>query len=317
MPSEPPKPVSTAKRDAETKTALLVHNVILHTGTRLKLKVKWLRGTMYPTSANAPASFDDTRSFALNIEEGLVSVNVADLSGFLKAGILKDSPLKNAKISPEKGRLKITGTLKKLIPLPIQMMASLGVAPDHRRVRMHVKKLSILKIPLKGLLGTFRVNIDDLFDPKNKKGFEVDGDNIDIDISQLLPPPRAEGRLTQVKVLSNGDLMEYYGTPREDGIPVKQWRNFMRLRGGVVNFGKLTMQHTDLLMVDKSQSDWLNFDIKYYQEQLVNGTTEITPDAGLRIFIPDANDLRKKSLRHSISKEWNKNLDVDPPPDMQ
>ncbi len=318
-PADPRKPVP-AKAESQEKTDstdVLVHNVILHTGTQIKLKVKWLRGKMYPTSAKSPASFDDTKSFRLQIEEGLVSINVADLSAFLKQGALKTSPLRNAKIQPQDGRLKITGTLKKLVPLPIEMMARLGVSPDQKHVRMHVEKLSILKIPFKGLLGVFRVQVDDLFDPKNRTGIDVKGNDIDIDVNQLLPPPKAEGRLTKVKVLNNGDLLEYYGKPREDGIPVTKWRNFMRLRGGVVNIGKLTMHHTDMLLVDKERSGWLNFDIKYYQEQLVNGTTEITPEAGLRIFIADINKLQKASSRHSISKQWNSNLNVDPPPDMQ
>lgn len=311
------KPSGQAGTKEPKPTHVVVHNVILHTGTPVKLKVKWLRGTMIATGTDRPASFDDTKSFRFEIDEGLVGVGLNDLSAFLRSGVLKDSPLQNAKVTPQNGQLKITGTLKKLVPIPVQLIASLGVSPNQKYVRMHVEKLSALKIPVKGLLGVFKVKVDDLFDPKGKKGIDVNGDNIDIDVNELLPPPRAEGKLTQVKVWRNGDLMEYYGQPREDAIKTKQWRNFMRLRGGIVNFGKLTMHNADLLMVDTSQSDWLNFDVNHYQEQMVNGTTRITPQAGLQIFIPDINKLPKTSKNHSVSLQWMKNRDVDPPPDVQ
>lgn len=290
---------------------------MFHTGTKVKLKVKWLRGTMYANAPDRPASLDDTKSFRFEIDEGLIGVNLSELSGFLKEGVLKDAALRNARVSPDNGRLKITGTLKKLVPIPVQMIASLGVSPDRKHVRMHVEKLSALKIPMKGLLGAFKLKIGDLFDPKGKEGIDVHEDNIDLDVNKLLPPPRAEGVLTDVKVSPNGDLMEYYGKPHEEVIRRKQWQNFMRLRGGTVNFGKLTMHNTDLLMVDTSQGDWLNFDVNRYQDQLVNGTTRITPEAGLQIFIPDINKLPKNARLGSVNKRWLKNRNLDPPPDLE
>ena len=311
-------PVVVSNKASEIHpTSVVVHNVVFHTGTPVKLKVKWLRGRMYATSPDLPPSFDDTNSFRFEIQEGLMGVNLADLSGFLSQGALKGSALQNAKVSPDNGRLKITGMLKKGIPIPVQMIASLGVSPDRRHVRMHVEKLSALKIPLKGLLGTFHIKVDDLFDPKGKKGIDVNGDNVDIDVNELLPPPKAEGLLTQVKVWKNGDLMEYYGEPREDAIKVKQWRNFMRMRGGTISFGKLTMHNADLLMVDTSVSDWFHFDVQHYQEQLVYGVTHITPQAGLQLFLPDINKLPKAARQHRVNMEWMKNRDIDPPADVQ
>lgn len=293
------------------------HHVVFYTGTEIKLKVSWLHGIMYATSPELPASFDDTNSFRLSIERGLITVNLDDLSAFLKNGALKNSLLKNAKLSPQNGLLKITGTLKKVVPIPVQMLGRLSVAPDRIHIRMHVEKLSALKVPVKGLLGAFKIKVDDLFDPKGTEGIEVKGDDIDLDVNRLLPPPHAKGTLSAVRVLNNGDLMQFYGTPGEDDIQARPWHNFMRLRGGVINFGKLTMHNADLLMVDTSQSDWLNFDVKHYQDQLVNGDTRITPNAGLQLFIPDINKLPKSARKGSVSSQWLKSRNLDPPPDVQ
>lgn len=315
----PPTPLTPVSNKASEShpTFVVVHNVIFHNQTPVKLKVKWLRGRMYATSPNQPPSFDDTKSFRFEIQDGLMGVNLSDLSGFLSQGPLKNSALRNVKVTPDNGRLKITGSLKKGITIPVQMIASLGVSPDQRHVRMHVEKLSTLKIPLKGFLGFIHVKVDDLFDPKGNRGIDVNGDNVDIDVNELLPAPKAEGLLTQVKVWKNGDLMEYYGEPREDAIKVKQWRNFVRMRGGTISFGKLTMHNADLLMVDTSMSDWFNFDVNHYQEQLVYGVTHITPQAGLQLFLPDINKLPKAARRRSVGVQWMKNRDIDPPPDFQ
>jgi hypothetical protein len=32
---------------------------------------------------------------------------------------------------------------------------------------------------------------------------------------------------------------------------VEKWRNYISLRGGTVDFGKLTMHNTDLMMIDR------------------------------------------------------------------
>ena len=47
------------------------------------------------------------------------------------------------------------------------------------------------------------------------------------------------------------------------------------------------MRHVDLIMVDLSNDAWFDLDLANYQEQLVNGYTRMTPQAGLQIFMPD------------------------------
>lgn len=75
----------------------------------------------------------------------------------------------------------------------------------------------------------------------------------------------------------------------------------MRMRGGNLNFEKLTIHDTDLIFVETSQSDWLNFDAQRYHERLVNGETHITPSAGLQILFQTLIRSRFKSAtRRSV-----------------
>jgi hypothetical protein len=97
---------------------------------------------------------------------------------------------------------------------------------------------------------------------------------------------------------------------------VEQWRNFLRLNEGSIDFGKLTMNNVDLIMIDLSNDAWFDLDLAHYQEQLVNGYTRMTPQAGLQIFMPDVDEIAQPKRNKNTSIEWFKNRNAPPPPDL-
>jgi hypothetical protein len=179
---------------------------------------------------------------------------------------------------------------------------------------MHVKKTRVLKLPVKGLLDALHVNTSDVVDAKGAPGVQVSGDNIYFDPEQILPPPRKRGKLTDVHIGKRGDIVEVYGQAHEEVSKVREWRNFIDLQGGVLEFGKLTMQHVDLVMIDISNDEWFKFDLPNYQQQLVYGYTRMTPEAGLRIFMPDLDRIPRSQATRNISLDWLKNRNLPPPP---
>jgi hypothetical protein len=70
--------------------------------------------------------------------------------------------------------------------------------------------------------------------------------------------------------------------------------NYMHFAGGRLRFGKLTMQDTDLRIVDADPSDPFRFYFAKYHGQLVAGTSRTTPDLGLVAVMPDADDLESQ-----------------------
>jgi len=141
----------------------------------------------------------------------------------------------------------------------------------------------------------------------------VAGNDIYLDTQTLLPPPRIRGRLTGVRVI-NPDLEGVYGKAKEETTRVEQWRNFLQLRDGTIDFGKLTMRQVDLIMIDLSDDAWFDLDLTHYQEQLVNGYTRMTPQAGLQIFMPDLDKIPRNKKSQDIGIEWFKNRNMPPPP---
>jgi hypothetical protein len=305
--SIPPSPDSAP-------TAVYAHNLMLRKGPNFRIYVRWLRGNMIRTHDDVNPTFDDPESFFLEIKTGVIRANIGDIGNFLNAGDVANSPLKNVSLRADGDKIKLRGTLHKFISLPVELLGSVSATPDHR-IQVHVTKLSVLKIPFKGLLGRLNIDISDLFHPKGIAGVEVSGNDIFFDTLKLLPPPHIHGQLSKVRVVSP-DIEEIYGDAEEAVTRVEQWRNFLRLSDGTIDFGKLTMHHVDLTMVDLSNDAWFDLDLNNYQNQLVNGYTHMTPEAGLLIFMPDLDTLPKKSGSGNISMEWLKHRNLPPPPDV-
>jgi hypothetical protein len=313
-PSISPAEVTIPASPEPAPSAVYAHNLMLRKGPNFRIYVRWLRGNMIRTHRDVNPTFDDPESFFLEIKSGVIRANIGDIGNFLNAGGAADSPLKNITLLADGDHIKLKGTLHKLISMPVELLGSIAATPDHR-IQVHVTKLSVLKIPLKGLLGGLDINVSDLFHPKGIPGVEVSGNDIFFDTLKLLPPPHIHGQLSNVRVVSP-DIEEVYGNAEEDVTRVEQWRNFLRLSDGTIDFGKLTMHHVDLTMVDISNDAWFDLDLNNYQNQLVNGYTHMTPEAGLLIFMPDLDNLPKNSGSGNISMEWLKHRNLPPPPDI-
>jgi len=298
---------------AGNQTEVLMHNVILNERPGLQLRVRWLRGQMHPTHSGTIPSFDDPKSFVLDIQDGVVATRLSQIGALLNSGVLKDSPLQHVSLAAQGAQLKVNGTLHKGVPLPIEMISDIGTSSDGR-IRMHIAKLRVLKLPVKGLMQSFHVSAGDLMGAKGASNVQVEGDDIYLNPEQLLPAPAIQGKLTKVHIgKDTGDLVCVFGEARPEVVRVKEWRNFIRLRGGTVNFGKLTMNETDLFLIDASDDAWFSFDLTRYEEQLVNGRIQMTPEAGLHIFMPDIEKIPSTAANRRINVEWMKNRNIPPP----
>jgi hypothetical protein len=314
-PTTSPPGTAAASNTEFVPTAVYAHNLMLRRGPDFRIYVRWLRGQMVRTRRDVNPTFDDPESFLLDIKTGVIRANIGDIGHFLNAARVANSPLRNITLLADGDQIRLTGTLHKLISLPVELLGSVSATPDNR-IQLHITKLSVLRIPLKGLLGGLHISVSDLFDPKGIPGIEVSGNEVFLDTLKLLPPPHIHGQLTRVRVVTP-DIEEVYGNAEEAVTRVEQWRNFLRLNNGTIDFGKLTMHHVDLIMIDLSNDAWFDLDLNNYQNQLVNGYTRMTPEAGLQIFMPDLDDLPKiNHASQNISMQWLKHRNLPPPPDV-
>ena len=270
---------------------------------------------MVRTRKDAAPSFDAPDSFVLMIEQGLISVRLTDLAGFLNAGATGGvGALTNVSVGIKGDQVELRGTAHKVIPMPVKVVGTLAPLPDGR-IQFHISSFSVLKLPLKGLLGMFHLSLADLTPKSPTPGIAIDGNNIDFDTQRLLPPPHIHGKITKV-VLSSDQIQVFYGTARESDAQLSEWHNFLKFRGGTLNFGKITMHDVDLTMIDASPDAWFDLDLVNYQAQLVNGYSRMTTGAGLEIFMPNAGEVPSKKPQQAVTLDWLKNRHSSMPTDV-
>lgn len=291
-------------------TRIHAHNLLLRKGPNFHVYIRWLDGRLARTRRDISPSFDHPDSFDLEIQTGVIRVNIGDMGQYLNSSVAS-SPLKNVILLADGSNVKLTGVIHKLVPLPIQVIASLSVAP-YDRIRVHIIKIDVLKVPVKRLLGLLRVSAADLV-KNNIDGVDIEGNDLLLDTHKLLPPPHIRGRLTRVSVESP-DIEAVYGDAGENVERVELWRNFFSLDGGTIDFGSLSMHPVNIIMVDISSNPWFDLDMVNYREQFASGYTRITADAGLQIFIPDRRDIRSKPVPQNDSIQWFKDRNIPPPP---
>ena len=312
-----PAPDGPAKTDGnpdKVPTLVHAHNLLLHKGPDFRIYVIWIRGRMERTHADVNPSFDNPETFVLEIDKGIIRANICDISKLLNSSLPANSPLTNVTVAPDGDDLKLRGTVKKVVPLPIELDGSVSPLPDGR-ILYHVKKLSVLKLPLKGLLGSFHLKLADLVQRAPMEGVEVTQNDIIFDTRTLLPPPHIHGKISAARVRPP-DLEVVYGDAPPDENELSKWHNFLRLEQGTINFGKITMHNVDLTMIDTSPQNWFDLDLVNYQAQLVNGYTRMTAQAGMEIYMPDVDEKAAKPAK-AITLDWLKNRDASPPPDVK
>jgi len=220
IPNTPSLTGTTVTSPDSGPTNVSAHNLMLRKGPNFRIYVRWLRGQMLRTRPNINPSFDDPESFSLDVKTGVIRANIGDIANFLNASGIANSPLKNVTLSGDGDQVKLHGTLHKFISLPIELLGTITAVPDNR-IQLHVTKLNVLKIPLKGLLGSFHVDISDLFHSEGIPGIEVSGNDIFFDTHRLLPPPHIRGQLSSVRII-NPDLEEIYGNAQNAVTTVEQ-----------------------------------------------------------------------------------------------
>jgi hypothetical protein len=114
----------------------------------------------------------------------------------------------------------------------------------------------------------------------------MEKDDVLLDPQQILPPPRIQGKVTAVR-LEGDEILQVFGARPASSFAAKVPGNFMAYRDGALRFDKLTMNGTDLILMDMDARDPLDFYMDHYKEQIVAGYIKATPALGLRVYIRD------------------------------
>jgi hypothetical protein len=287
---------TTGTATSRDPVRVVFSNVHFHAGSGAILEVRRLEGALVSTAAGQPPVFDDQRSFVLEVDSGEIAITPASLTRLLNANVFSfaGSPLTDVEVTIEGGHLKQKATLHKGVAVPVSMEGDISATQDGR-VRLHPLRMTAAGLPSSGLMKTFGLELDDLVDSYRTRGFEIVNDDVLLSTDRLVRAPAVKGHLTAIRI--DGDrIVQVFGKAPSD-VGRASSKNFMRYRGGVLRFGKLTMVDTDMELLDADPRDPFDFDPARYVRQLVAGYSKNTPDGGLRVYMPDYDEAARADLK--------------------
>ncbi len=255
---------------------------------QVRLEVRSLSGRLEPTREDEPAFFDEPESFRIAVERGEVAISTASMAALLNHYTFgyNGAPLRDLELSIHDGKLRQKGSLRKGgLSVPFEMEGELTLREDGK-LRLHPTSIKAAGVGVTHLLDALDVELVEVIKVRADRGVALDGDDLLLSPGGLLPPPRVAGRLSGVRLERDHIVLEFGG-----GMPAGQdGDNFMHFRGGRLRFGKLTMDATDLRIVDEDAQDPFLFDLPHYSRQLVAGYSRTTTDLGLIAVMPDADE---------------------------
>jgi hypothetical protein len=138
----------------------------------------------------------------------------------------------------------------------------------------------------------FGLDMAKMINTRNTRGFTVDDNDVILDPTLMLPPPKMRGRITAIRVQGD-EVVQIFGNEKP-GLPAaSRHSNYIYYHGGVVRFGKLTMTDADMRLIDADPSDPFDFFPDHYNDQLVAGYSKTTASGGLLVYVPDYNKISK------------------------
>jgi hypothetical protein len=144
------------------------------------------------------------------VRSGTAFVRASDLGKLLQSHVPKDK-ISDLTVATSNNQLKLSGKLKKAIPLDFEIKGPLNLTSDGM-LALHESSMKVDKLPLKGLADALGLNAASVAADGSSKGIKAEKDQLIFD-PNLLWGMSVRGKLTAVKVTNDGLLLSY-GIPR-------------------------------------------------------------------------------------------------------
>lgn len=266
-----------------------MRNVAFHVDSTIVLDIRYARGQLRRVSPDRLPYLDDKRSFVLELDTARIGVSPAALSGLLNRYTFAypGSPLRKLTVTIEHGQIRQRGRMR---GISFDVLGDLSLTPEGE-LRLHPTDIKAVGIKVGGLMKFFGLSLQKLVDTERARGVRIEKDDFLLSPTGLLPPPAVAGHVGRVEV-TDSEIVQVFRPPNGRAadpltLPLPNATNYMFFRGGVLRFGKLTMDDTDLMIEDAEPADPFDFWLDRYNDQLVAGGSRNTRDHGLIVRMPD------------------------------
>jgi hypothetical protein len=271
---------------------LAIRNVKYRFAENVSVQINYLSGALVPVGDHEFPVIEDKESFKVRIDSAEIAISPQDLANLLNQFVFgrPGSQLSGLSVSTtEKGHLKIKGRLKDKGDIPFETEGALVPTPDGK-LRLHAEKMKALKIPLKGLMDAFGIEVDNLIKSGKVPGVTAEENDLIFDLEQILPAPHIEGKVTKVRVEPNTIVQTIASDSKStsDGKPMPKYAgNYLAVQGKRVQAGKVTLEDCDVVLLDMTPADPLDFYLDHYKEQMAAGYLKASANQQVRSYIKD------------------------------
>lgn len=276
-------------------TRIWMRNVVMFPYDEAPATVVRLSGTAVPTRVRRLIDMDDVTSYAIRVRYAEMRMSPATMEALMNRYILPsaDTAIKRVSIRFGTGTIEMRGTMHKL-GAPIGFTATAVASPTPQgEMRITVVKMKAAGFIPKSVMDALGLKMSKVAQPDNRRVFRIVGDTMIIPVSSMFPPPKFFGPLRSVRVTPTG-MYSVVGSGSFDPPGGLSAEPYIHMRGGRVNFARLTMSPTNLTMVPKVRSSTLGFSPRNYYRQLAGGYTISRPDYGLTGHVADYRSLRDR-----------------------
>jgi hypothetical protein len=278
----------------QNATGIEMANVLFRYSPELTVFIVALRGSLIPTPGHSVPSFNDPASFVVGTDAAEFRMTTGQLEALMNSWLLRSpkAQLKNVQITVDGDRLLIRGTMKKGLHIHFLATAQPGLSQDNR-IRFTIQQVKSAHLPLKGLMDSIGLSLDDLISQNGLHGMSVDKDSLLIDPQTAFPPPQLRAKITGVRIAGQSLVLSFgSGAPH---LAPRPWKNYIALRGGSMEYGREEMFDSDLVMIDTTPADPFEFYLRHYWCQMVAGRIKAMPDKALRVYVPDYSKLPRNA----------------------
>jgi hypothetical protein len=282
-------PAAVGNRAVKTE----MRNVNFHLMNDAVAQIETLSGELVPVGNYEMPVFDEKSSFEVRVANGTISISPEALSAIMNNYVFakKDAPLKDLAVSIEGGKLIIKGKLAAK-GVPFETAGTLSATSDGR-LRVRTEKVKAMHVSVKGMMGLFGIDLADVVNTSKIDGMDTDKNDLLMDLGKLLPPPHIQGKVANVRI-TNHAIITIFGDGGKAQASAEKG-NYMSFQGNHVQFGKVIMESTDLVVFDLDPGDPLDWNQAKYKDQLVAGYSKITPTFGLRAYVKDYSKLPRSA----------------------
>lgn len=252
-----------------------------------------MAATLTPTHAGDPIVFDDPTSVSISVHRGEVTLDAAKLTAIFNRYLFQyqGSPLRNMRVEPLDGRLKITGEMQRDGWVPIALTGTLAMRNASEMV-FHADHTEVAGVAADALMRAAHVRMADLLKVDTPIA-HLEGDDVVMAVAKLTPPPALRMTITRIDTSPAGVRFTLDdGTLHDIAWPATMPARGMLIQGGDVKFMRSIPMNIDMAItpLDTGTSSTTNapfvLDLYHYREQMAAGYFTFDEAGALDVHLP-------------------------------